>query len=1056
MISVTAGPAPHPRRWSRLLLPLLAVTLAVSGAGVLLAPSSVAASPTVVISQVYGGGGNSGAPLSNDYVELFNRGSEPVDLAGWSVQYASAAGTGAFGASAAQLTVLSGVLAPGQYFLIQEAGGATGAALTPDLVDPDPINLSGSAGKVALVNSTSSLGCNGGSIPCSPVQQAQIVDLIGYGAANFFEGEGPAPALSNTTAAARATDGCQDTDQNSADFGGGAPAPRNLASPQSSCTGDSGPAVTSTTPAAGDTEVAVDTDVAIEFSESVEVTGDWFTLSCTVSGAHPGTAGGGPQAFTIDPAADFANGEDCTLSVVGALVSDVDAEDPPDVAVDSQVTFSTVGADGPACVPAPAISPISRVQGSTDVSPCVDRTVAVDGIVVGDYEGPAPALRGFYVQEPDAEVDADPATSEAIFVFNGNTDSVQLGDRVTVTGTVGEFQGQTQISASAVTVAGSGATVTPAEIVLPVPSADYLERYEGMLARAAQTLTVTEAFQLGRFGEIVVSSGGRLAQPTAVAAPGAAAQAVQAANDLNRLRIDDASNGQNPDPILFGRGGNPLTADNTLRGGDTVTDVVGVLTYTWAGNAASGNAYRLRVVGDLSDSGLTPGGVVPAFAPANERPSAAPEVGGSLQVSAFNVLNYFVTLDAGDNLCGTTEAPLECRGAETAEELERQRAKLLTALSQLDADVLGLVELENTTGVEPLADIVAGLNDLVGADTYAFVETGTVGTDAIKVGLIYRLAAVTPVGDYAVLDKSVDPRFDSDNMRPSLAQSFRDNSTGEVLTVVVNHLKSKGCDSSSAPADADQGDGQGCFNAMRTAAAAALRDWVAGRPTGVQDDDTLLVGDLNSYNREDPISTLTSAGWVDLASALVGPSAYSYVFDGQWGYLDYALASPSLAAQVTGAAEYHINADEPSVLDYNTNFKTPGQISGLYEPDEFRTSDHDPIVVGLALNGLPGARALVLPTQLSRPDGGLRLALVFGYDRRGLVETDIEAATSSEPDCGAGYGSRCGDIRLIGNQVVALRAEAFDRGGRTYTILARLTNGSQTVYETLTVRVPKR
>lgn len=952
MISVTAGPAPDPRRWSRLLLPLLAVTLAVSGAGVLLAPPAQAVSTTLVISQVYGSGGNTGASQPFDFIEIFNRGDDAIDVAGWSVQYASASGTGVFGASDNQLSELSGTVGPGEYLLVQ-AGGSGTPTLPADVVDATPINLSGTNGKVALVDSAESLGCNGGSSDCSPDQLALIVDLVGYGAADFFEGDAAAPVLSATTAAARADGGCLDTDQNAADFSAEDPAPRNSASPVNPCSGDDAPAVSTTSPEDGDTDVAVDASISVQFTEPVALADEWFTLSCSVSGDHDGATSGGPEAFTIDPTVDFGLAETCTLGVIGAAVTDLDDVDPPDAGTDVSITFTTVGADGPACPAAPEITSISRLQGTSDVSPCVDRAVAIDGVVVGDYEGPAPALRGFYVQEPDADVDADPATSEGVFVFNANADSVQLGDAVTVTGTVSEFQGQTQISASTVTVAGSGATVAPAEVALPVPNPEFLERYEGMLAVAPQTLTVTEHFQLGRFGEILVSSGGRLDQPTTVAAPGAPAQAVQAANELNQLIIDDASNGQNPDPILFGRGGDPLTADNTLRGGDTVTGAVGVLTYTWAGNAASGNAYRLRVVGDLSDGGLVAGGTVPDFVAADPRPAGPPEVGGSLTITAFNVLNYFLTLDADGNLCGTTEAPLECRGAETAEEFERQRAKLLTALSQLDADVLGLIELENTTGVEPLADIVAGLNDLAGAGTYAFVETGTVGTDAIKVGLIYRVAAVAPVGDYAVLDNTVDPRFDSDNMRPSLAQSFTELATGEQLTVVVNHLKSKGCDASSAPEDADQGDGQGCFNATRTAAAEALRDWAASRPTGLADDDTLLIGDLNSYSREDPITTLTSAGFVDLAEQFVGPDAYSYVFDGQWGYLDYALASPSLATQVVGAAEYHINSNEPSVLDYNTNFKSPDQLETLYAADEFRTSDHDPILVGLELGALP-------------------------------------------------------------------------------------------------------
>ncbi len=325
----------------------------------------------------------------------------------------------------------------------------------------------------------------------------------------------------------------------------------------------------------------------------------------------------------------------------------------------SSTTTTTTLPPGP-CASPPEITPISTIQGLTDISPCAGQTVLIDGVVVGDYEGASPTLRGFYVQEQDAEHDADAATSEGIFVFNGSNNSVALGDVVQVRGTVSEFQGQTQVSAQTITPVGTGATVTAAEADLPVPAADHFERFEGMLTSFEEELTVTEHFQLGRFGQIVVSSGGRLFQPSTVAEPGDPARAVAAANALNRVIVDDALQNQNPDPILFGRGGQPLSAANTLRGGDTVTGLVGVMTYTWAGNAASGNAYRVRPINDLSDT--VPGGGVPNFQPANPRPTAAPDVGGSLRIANFNVLNYFLTLDVGTaEVCGPVGFEQECR-----------------------------------------------------------------------------------------------------------------------------------------------------------------------------------------------------------------------------------------------------------------------------------------------------------------------------------------------------------------------------------------------------------
>ncbi len=189
------------------------------------------------ISQVYGGGGNTGAPYTHDFIEIFNAGQAPVSLDGLSLQYASPTGTGLFGANATMLTELPDVmLLPGQYFLVQEAGGSTGDPLpTPDLIDDSPIAMGASNGKVVLATGITSLGCNGYSTPCDADQLARIIDLVGYGTANFYEGSDPAPALSNTTAGFRAGEGCTDTDDNAADFTADTPSPRNSASPLNMC-----------------------------------------------------------------------------------------------------------------------------------------------------------------------------------------------------------------------------------------------------------------------------------------------------------------------------------------------------------------------------------------------------------------------------------------------------------------------------------------------------------------------------------------------------------------------------------------------------------------------------------------------------------------------------------------------------------------------------------------------------------------------------------------------------------------------------------------------------
>jgi len=703
-------------------------------------------------------------------------------------------------------------------------------------------------------------------------------------------------------------------------------------------------------------------------------------------------------------------------------------------------------------------TPIYEIQGSGATTPLAGQEVTTQGVVVGDFEGPQPNLRGFYIQDPIG--DDDPATSDGIFVFNANDDSVHLGDSVRVTGTAGEFQGQTQISSvTSILPCGTG-SVEPVDVMLPFPSSTYLERFEGMLVRLPQTLTVTEHFQLGRFGQVVLSSGGRLAQPTQVAAPGTEAQSRQAANDLNRILLDDHVNNQNPDPILFGRSGDPLSASNTLRGGDTVAGVVGVMTFGWAGNAASGNAYRVRPVNAL-------GGGVPDFQPTNPRPATPDAVGGTLQVGALNVLNYFNSFT--NCSAGVGGVSTSCRGANGQFEFDRQWPKTVAAILGMDVDVLAVIEIEND-GYGPdsaIQDLTNRLNDATAPGTWAFVDadagTGLVnalGFDAIKVGLLYRPAVVTPVGTTAALDTAafVNGGDGFARNRPALAQAFAEQATGEVFIAVANHLKSKGapCD------DPDAGDGQGNCNLVRTRAAVELLDWLATDPTGTGDPDVLVLGDLNAYAQEDPVAALEAAGYVNLQAAFEGVAAYTYVFDGQWGSLDHAMASATLAHQVTGVSSWAINADEPNVLDYTTRFKSANQIEILYAPDAFRSSDHDPLVVGLALRPSdPPSCELAHPSLDRLWPADLRFVpvSVLGVTDVDAVSIVIDSVFQDEPVTTPAMGAapHAPDATGIGTATAMLRAERDPSGdGRVYHVAFTATNPlGQTCDGTVRVSVPR-
>ena len=575
---------------------------------------------------------------------------------------------------------------------------------------------------------------------------------------------------------------------------------------------------------------------------------------------------------------------------------------------------------------------IHDVQGSGLTSPLVGVGAAVEGVVVGDYQTTPAGFGGFFLEEEVAAWDADPLTSEGIFVFDGSFGvAVNPGDVVRVRGTVAEFNGLTELtSVSGVQVCSSGSPLpAPALVSLPVATLTGNEPYEGMLVAFGQPLTVTEVFTLGRFGEVSLSGTGRLYTPTAVTAPGLPAIAQAELNDRSRIILDDGNNQQNIDPTLYPAGG--LSALNTLRVGDTLTGLTGVMDYRF-------NGYRIQPVGPVS------------FTPANLRTAAPDPVGGNLEVASFNVLNFF----NGDGLGGGFPT---ARGASSQLELDRQKTKEVSALQAINADIVGLMEIENDPlGASAIEELVAALNAAMGAGTYAFVDTGVIGTDAIRVALIYKPAAVTPVGAFQIITSATDPRFIDTLNRPSLAQTFQRNANGARLTVVVNHLKSKGSDC-NAVGDPDTGDGQGNCNLTRTNAAAALVDWLASDPTAGGDPDYLIIGDLNSYRFEDPITTLLGGGFTNLVAQFGGDKAYSYVFDGESGYLDHGLASASLASQATGAGDWHINADEPVVLDYNVEFKTANQVNTFFDPGPYRASDHDPVVIGLNLNAPPTVSA---------------------------------------------------------------------------------------------------
>lgn len=631
------------------------------------------------------------------------------------------------------------------------------------------------------------------------------------------------------------------------------------------------------------------------------------------------------QQFAID---DFSD-----LGRFNGSVGPVEPEEPVDP--EEPVEPENPGT-GDSLVCGADFTPIAAIQGTGNISPLVGQTVVVEAVVTHTL----PGLRGYMLQAADHEQDGDPRSSEGIFVFTNNASlGVTTGQRVRLRAQIAEAFTNTQLQNITATIAcGTAALPTPVSIRLPVVSADYLERYEGMLVQFEQELTVNGNYTLGRFGELVLAYGRRYT-PTQVVAPGAAAQALAAEQRLNKIVLDDGSSAQNPANVPYPAPG--LSAFNTVRAGDTITGLTGTIIYSF-------NEYRINPTQYVNVVATNPR-------------TAAPELAGqgNLKIASFNVLNYF----NGDGEGGGFPTP---RGANNLQEFERQKAKILAALTALDATVIGLMEVENDgfTTTSAIADLVTGLRQYSGiADwQYVAVNAPKIGTDEITVGMLYRADLVMPVEAAKILDEQNSaigsnglPLFDTRRNRPMLAQRFRLLENEAEFAVMVNHLKSKG---SACAGEPDLNDGQGNCNLTRTRAAEAIGIFAAEQ---FADIPAVVLGDLNAYAKEDPLTTLARADYLSAFEVLGKTPSYGYIFDNLSGQLDHMLLNTKARDYLVDVAEWHINADEPIALDYNLEFKTSQQQNDFYAPDAYRSSDHDPVVVALNLPGKTKEPELPLP-----------------------------------------------------------------------------------------------
>ncbi len=898
-------------------------------------------SPNIVVSQVYGGGGNSGATYRNDFIELFNRGNAAVTITGWSVQYFSAAG-GAGGS-----TSLTGTLQPGQYYLVQEAAGTGGTANLPMPDATGTLNLSGTSGRIDLIDA--------GSV---------LVDRVAYGTATPAEGTAT-PALTNPTAARRLANGCTDTDNNSADFeiitafqtGN----PRNIASPVNVCGGP--PTL----------------NLSINDVSVLEGNSGTTTAAFTVSLSSPAPTGGVTfDIATADGTATVADNDYVARNLTGQTIPAGSSTYTFTVTINGDTTLepdetflvnvtNVVGAgvtDGQGVGTItnddanPVYTRINEIQGSGNVSPiAVGTTVTTRGIVT------ARRSNGFFVQSQSSDVDADPNTSEGVFVFTSTAPPAvaALGNLVEVIGKVAEFIPSADPTSPSITELNNVTGVTPistgntlpAPVVLtaadtnPAGGVNVLEKYEEMRVQVNSLRVVAPTG--GSVNETMATStsnGVFFGVVNGIARPfreigleilnplPAGAPANIPRFDINPERIRVNSFGQTGGTAI------DVTTDAT------VTNLVGVLDY----------AFRAYTILPDPASPPTVSGNISAIA-------VPVPTDAQMTVASFNLERFF------DNVNDPAIGEPVLTTAAFNNRLNKASLAIRNVLRT--PDVLAVVEMENITTLQSLAtkindDAVANSQPNPNYQPY-LVEGNDVG--GIDVGFLVKSARITVV-DVTQFGKTTtytNPNTGAQDLlndRPPLvlrANAQLADGSMYPFTVIANHLRSLLGIDDETPDGA--GTAGGRVRAKRRAQAEYLANLVQSRQTADPTEKIIVVGDFNAFQVNDGYvdvlgtikGTPAPADQVVLASAdLVNPDLinleemlpnpslvatnqnYSYVFDGNAQTIDHVLITQNLQSRVTDFRYARLDADFPEIYRNDPN-----------RPE--RISDHDAAVAYISL-----------------------------------------------------------------------------------------------------------
>lgn len=854
----------------------------------------------IVISQVYSAGGSSGSVYRNDYVELFNRALVPERLDGMSLQFVTATGTALFGTNV--LAVLSGTLQPGQYFLVQLGGGNVGAALPrADLMGSTPMPPGG--GRVALVASTTGLGCNGASAPCSVAQRALILDLLGWGGATSSE-TSPAAGTTGATAAVRRDFGCTDTDVNSADFSITTPLPRNTSSAPHPCglLPTAPKAAVSVTPSSAAVGEGVLVEVAVVPGENPTSTG----LSVT---ADLSPLGGPASQPLFD---DGSNGDSTPGDGTFAVEATVGLDATPGTKTVRVAVTDAQGRSTAATATAVVkdIVPIHTIQGTGPASPMDGAQVTTTGIVT--------ALRrddsfGFFIEAAESETDGDSLTSEGLFVSLAASASLPaIGSRVQVTGTVTEDAGMTTVSESPVVLVRSTGNPLPGPVALDDPTADVFaseaarERLEGMRVRFAHLV-------------VVGPTGGRNVESPASGGSNGVFTAVLAGTARPFREPGLAGTAPVPGIALFD--GNPerWTVDTLALGGAALDASDGTLVDNAAGPIADADGrYAL-----LLDAGA---------AIVTRPPEFAPDAAGASDGFSAALLDlgrlYDTADDPGDDLV-MTPAAFDARLGKASLAI---RGRLLTP------DILGVTGVENLQTLQALAARVNADATRSGQPNpeYSALLVDGHGADLLDVGFLTRQASVHSVPRVSVTAAAqVGPQTTYQNTdagtteplheRPPLALTVQvadpRGGAGFALTVVLAQFTTaEGSETTAHVRERRALQALDLGRAINVRQAAGEHVLVLGAfdafpfSDGCVDVTGTVVGAPTADPILRPTADVVEPNLVELRTRVAADQQYTAVVDGNAAQLDHLLVSSSLAPRLVRYAPVRLNADVPEVL----------------------------------------------------------------------------------------------------------------------------------------------